>query len=65
MGFLHLAQHLGLADHLALGTQAANLILDLSDTGWHAGQHPIELPLSTINALNVQQARDKFAAVHR
>jgi len=49
-----------LPDHLALGTQAANLILDLSDTGWPAAQHPVELPLSTTNALNVARARDRF-----
>jgi hypothetical protein len=49
-----------LPDHLGLGTQAANLILDLSDSGWRAGQHPVELPLSTTNALNVARARDHF-----
>jgi hypothetical protein len=49
-----------LPDHAALGVQAANLILDLADDGWQITQHPVELPLSTVNVLDVTQARQKF-----
>jgi hypothetical protein len=49
-----------LPDHAALGVQAANLILDLAEDGWRADEHPIELPLSTISLLDVEQARSRF-----
>ncbi len=49
-----------LPDHAALGVQAANLILDLADDGWRADEHAIELPLSTISVLDVEQARSRF-----
>jgi hypothetical protein len=49
-----------LPDHAALGAQAANLILDLADDGWRTDEHPIELPLSTISVLDVEQARSRF-----
>jgi len=46
-----------LPDHVALGTQAANLIFDLADNDWRAEDHPIELPLSTVRVLDVRSAR--------
>jgi hypothetical protein len=49
-----------LPDHAALGVQAANLILDLADDGWRTDEHAIELPLSTISVLDVEQARSRF-----
>jgi hypothetical protein len=49
-----------LPDHAALGVQAANLILDLADDGWRTDEHAIELPLSTITVLDVEQARSRF-----
>jgi hypothetical protein len=49
-----------LPDHGALGVQAANLILDLADDGWNAAAHPIDLPLATINVLDLPLARDRF-----
>jgi hypothetical protein len=49
-----------LPEHPDLGVQGANLILDLADAGWNADAHPIELPVSTINVLDVAQAREKF-----
>lgn len=49
-----------LPDHAALGTQAANLILDLADDDWQIELHPVELPLSTISVLDVPQARVRF-----
>jgi len=49
-----------LPDHAALGAQAANLILDLADDGWHTDDHAIDLPLSTISVLDVGQARSRF-----
>ncbi len=49
-----------LPDHAALGIQTANLILDLADDGWRIDRHPVELPVSTISVLDVEQARVKF-----
>ena len=49
-----------LPDHAALGAQAANLILDLAEDGWRTDEHPIDLPLSTLSVLDVQQARSRF-----
>ena len=49
-----------LPDHAGLGVQAANLILDLADSGWRTDLHPVELPLSTISVLDVTQAETKF-----
>jgi hypothetical protein len=49
-----------LPDHAALGIQTANLILDLADDDWRIDRHPVELPLSTISVLDVEQARARF-----
>jgi hypothetical protein len=49
-----------LPDHAALGVQAANLVLDLAEEGWNAGQHPIDLPLATTSVLDVTRARAEF-----
>lgn len=49
-----------LPDHAALGGQAANLVLDLSENGWDAAAHDIDLPLSTVNVLDVPSARERF-----
>ena len=49
-----------LPDHAALGTQTANLILDLAEDEWRIDRHPVELPLSTISVLDVAQARARF-----
>jgi hypothetical protein len=49
-----------LPDHEALGVQAANLILDLAEEGWNAGEHPVELPLATTSMLDVARAREQF-----
>ena len=47
-------------DHEALGLQAANLIFDLSETGWQVEGHPVELPLSVKTVVDVNLMRDSF-----
>jgi putative ABC transport system substrate-binding protein len=47
-------------DHEALGLQAANLIFDLSDNGWRAEEHGVELPLSVKTLADVRELREKF-----
>jgi hypothetical protein len=46
-----------LPDLDALGIQAANVLLDVADSGWHASGHPVELPISTLTVINMRQAR--------
>lgn len=51
-----------LPDHTALGTQAANLMLDIADNDWalpNAGA--TELPLSTTTTVDLTQAKERFA----
>ncbi len=47
-------------DHGGLGLQAANLIFDLSENGWRADQHPVELPISINTLADVRQVRAQF-----
>jgi hypothetical protein len=51
-----------LPDHTALGTQAANLLLDIADNDWHlpdAGA--AQLPLSTTTTVDLTQVKERFA----
>lgn len=51
-----------LPDHTALGTQAANLMLDIADNDWtlpNAGA--TQLPLSTTTTVDLTQAKERFA----
>ncbi len=51
-----------LPDHTALGTQAANMILELADNHWVLPDDmDVELPLSTLSTIDLVQARERFA----
>jgi hypothetical protein len=43
-----------------LGVQAANILVELADSGWNAGGHPVELPVSTSTVVNMRQVQDRF-----
>jgi hypothetical protein len=47
-------------DYGGLGLQTANLIFDLAENGWHADQHPVELPISINTLADVRQVRAQF-----
>lgn len=47
-------------DYGGLGLQTANLIFDLSENGWRADQHPVELPISINTLADVRQVRAQF-----
>ncbi len=50
-----------LPDHTALGTQAANMILELADNEWVLpADMDVELPLSTVSTIDLVQARERF-----
>ncbi|HKY41017.1 MAG TPA: hypothetical protein VJN18_34015 [Polyangiaceae bacterium] len=49
-----------LPDHEALGTQAANLVLDLADADWKLDESAIELPTSTITIVDMSQVNSRF-----
>jgi hypothetical protein len=51
-----------LPDHTALGAQAASMIFDLADQNWTLPPDAqVQLPLSVITALDLTQARNRFA----
>jgi hypothetical protein len=47
-------------DHGGMGLQAANLIFDLSENGWRADEHAVELPVSINTVADVRQLRAQF-----
>jgi len=47
-------------DHEALGLQAANMIFELNENDWRAGEQSVELPLSVKTVVDVKQARENF-----
>jgi ABC-type sugar transport system substrate-binding protein len=49
-----------LPDLEALGVQAANVLFEVSDSGWNASAHPVELPVSTVTVVNMRQVRGQF-----
>jgi hypothetical protein len=49
-----------LPDHTALGTQAANLLLDIADNHWQLPSAEAQLPLSTTTTVDLTQARERF-----
>jgi hypothetical protein len=49
-----------LPDLDALGVQAANVLFEISESDWHAGEHPVELPVSTLTVVNMKQVRQQF-----
>ncbi|HVY26685.1 MAG TPA: hypothetical protein VHB79_09030 [Polyangiaceae bacterium] len=50
-----------LPDHTALGTQAANLMLDIADNDWTLPDDATQLPLSTTTTVDLTQAKERFA----
>lgn len=51
-----------LPDHLALGSQAANLLLDIAADGWTVQANAVvQLPLSTTTTMDLVQVRERFA----
>ena len=49
-----------LPDHTALGTQAANLLLDIAEHDWQLPSAGAQLPLSTTTTVDLTQARERF-----
>lgn len=49
-----------LPDHTALGTQAANLVLDIADNDWQLPSASAQLPLSTTTTVDLTQAKERF-----
>jgi ABC-type uncharacterized transport system substrate-binding protein len=50
-----------LPDHLALGTQAGNMVFDIADENWQLVAQPVvQLPLSTTTAIDLNQAKERF-----
>lgn len=50
-----------LPDHTALGTQAANLVLDIADNQWSLPpRSAAQLPLSTTTTVDLKQVRERF-----
>jgi hypothetical protein len=49
-----------LPDLEAMGVQAANVLFEISESGWRAGEHPVELPVSTVTVVNMRQVKEHF-----
>jgi hypothetical protein len=49
-----------LPDLEAMGVQAANVLFEISESGWAAGGHPVELPIATVTVGNVRQLEQRF-----
>ena len=49
-----------LPDLEAMGVQAANVLFEISESGWRAGEHPVELPVSTVTVVNMGQVKQRF-----
>ena len=50
-----------LPDHIALGSQAASMLLDLASNGWQlTDDDRIQLPLSTTTTIDLVQTRERF-----
>jgi hypothetical protein len=49
-----------LPDLEAMGVQAANVLFEISESGWRAGEHPVELPVSTLTVVNMRQIKEHF-----
>jgi hypothetical protein len=49
-----------LPDLDALGVQTANLLMEVAEDQWRAGGRAVELPVSTVTLMNMQQARLQF-----
>lgn len=49
-----------LPDHDGLGVQAANVVFEVAEQQWRAGEVPVELPVSTVTVVNMREARERF-----
>jgi hypothetical protein len=49
-----------LPDLGALGVQTANLLLHVAEDKWQAKRRPVELPVSTLTLVNMQQTRQRY-----
>lgn len=49
-----------LPDHTALGVQTAGLVFDLAEAEWQLAEHGVQLPLSTVTVMDLQQAQEFF-----
>lgn len=50
-----------LPDHVALGSQAGSLLLDIAGEGWKVDDNSaIQLPLSTTTTIDLNQAKERF-----
>ena len=54
-----------LPDHMALGSQAAQMIEKIRSNNWHADSLVVEPPLSIYKVINFRQARDKFKVTEK
>lgn len=51
-----------LPDHVALGAQAADMLLDIADNDWQLEPNPmVQLPLSTTTIMDLSQVKERFA----
>jgi hypothetical protein len=46
-----------LPDLEPMGVQAANVLFEISENDWRAGEHPVELPVSTVTVVNMRQVK--------
>ncbi|HEX2957662.1 MAG TPA: hypothetical protein VHO70_12580, partial [Chitinispirillaceae bacterium] len=49
-----------LPDHVALGSQAAEMIYDIRDSGWQSEDGRVDPPLAVYKIINLKQARNNF-----
>lgn len=49
-----------LPDHVALGSQAAHMLLDIADNDWQLESTMVQLPLSTTTIMDLSQVKERF-----
>ncbi|MFT3923914.1 MAG: hypothetical protein QM778_15380 [Myxococcales bacterium] len=49
-----------LPDHVALGTQAADILFDAMDNGWQLTSHDLQLPVSTTTVMDLPRVREHY-----
>jgi putative ABC transport system substrate-binding protein len=49
-----------LPDLEPMGVQAANVLFEISENEWKAGEHAVELPVSTVTVVNMRQVKEHF-----
>jgi hypothetical protein len=53
----HFGSFAVLPDLEAMGVQAANVLYEISESDWRAGDHPVELPVSTVTVVNMGEVK--------